>query len=219
MLKVVNARLALSIAAGFACTAVSLNAQVPGLPTLQNAFANPGIAVAANLGDGFYGLAGALGMGSGKFLLSAAAGAHTANGSTRGAYGGRAAMSLWGSSGGALGAGAFVGVGGAPATRKGAVTTNGAELAVPAGLSIGYRHGIGATRGISAYVSPLYRWARVDTGVVSSSGGFRVATGLDFALSPSLGLSAGAEFGAKAKGSTKQSTLIGGAITFAPGRR
>ena len=221
MLNAVYARLALGIAAGLACIATPITAQVPGLPTLQNAFGNPGIAIAANAGSSFLGLAGAFGMGSGKLTISAGAGMQTANGSHRGAYGGRAAMSLWTSAGGSLGAGAFVGAGGAPQTRLGAVTTNGAEFAVPAGISLGYRRAMGPTRGISAFVSPLYRWARVDTGAVassavSSSGSFRVATGVDLALSPSFGVSAGVELGAKAKG-TRQSTLFGGAITYALG--
>ena len=36
------------IAAGLAFIATPISAQVPGLPTLQNAFGNPGIAIAAN---------------------------------------------------------------------------------------------------------------------------------------------------------------------------
>jgi len=109
-----------------ACTAVILLspavavAQVPGTPVLQNAFANPGLAIAVNYGGGsgqsYYGAAAAYGMGSGKIQLSAGAGAERANGATRGAYGARAAMNVWNSSGGALGAGAFVGFGGAPRT-------------------------------------------------------------------------------------------------------
>jgi hypothetical protein len=56
-----------------ACAAAA-GAQVPGAPVLQNAFANPGWAVAANLaggsGQSFYGLATAMGLMTGQLQLS-----------------------------------------------------------------------------------------------------------------------------------------------------
>jgi len=52
-----------SAACAIAIGAAGVGAQVPGAPVLQNAFANPGIAVAANFGGGsgqsFYGAAAA----------------------------------------------------------------------------------------------------------------------------------------------------------------
>jgi hypothetical protein len=188
---------------------------------LQNAFHNPGLAFAANVGSGtgqsFFGAAAAYGLG-GRFQLSGAAGGQRANGQTRGAYGVRAAASLWKSSGGALGAGAFAGVGGAPSTKLNGVTTNTAVTSIPAGITVGYRRAMGTTRGISVYASPLYRWTRSDSaGTVVSAGSMRGAAGLDFAFSPSLGITVGGEFGGK--NGPVPSSLFGVAISFVPGRR
>jgi hypothetical protein len=203
--------------------AASAAAQVPATPVLQNAFANPGLAVAANFGSGagqsFYGAAAALGLGTGKLQLSGAAGAARRNGATRGAYGGRLAASVWSSSGGALGVGAFAGVGGAARTQAAGVVTNPAVMTVPAGVTLGYRHALGTSRGMSAYVSPFYRWMRTDSGTVASSGSMRVSLGLDFAFSQSFGATFGVELGQSNKGSTGNSGTLGAAISFVPGRR
>jgi hypothetical protein len=210
---------------GGALTAIaaSVAAQVPATPVLQNAFASPGLAVAANFGSGagqsFYGAAAAWGLGSGKLQLSGAAGAARSNGATRGAYGGRIAASVWSSSGGALGVGAFAGAGGAPRTQVAGVVTNPAVMTVPAGVTLGYRHALGTSRGVSAYVSPFYRWMRTDSGTVASSGSMRVSLGLDFALSQSFGATLGVELGQNSKGSTGNSGTLGAAISFVPGRR
>jgi hypothetical protein len=204
--------------------AASVAAQVPGAPVLQNAFAMPGLAFAANFagggGQNFFGAAGAYGMGSGRIQLSGAAGVQRANGSSRGAYGGRLAASVWSSSGGSLGVGAFAGLGGATRTDTAGVLTNPAVMAVPVGLSLGYRRAMGATRGISAYASPLYRWSRFDDGTVTSRGTMRVALGLDFAFSSSLGATVGVELGQSSSGagSTRGSGTMGAAISFVPGR-
>ena len=210
--------LGLAVALAFAGAAAS--AQVPGIPVLQNAFGSPGLAFAMNVGGGggqsFFGLAGALGMGSGRLQFSGAAGVQRANQSTRGAYGARGSAMLWTSSGGGLGAAAFAGIGGAPRTRIGALVTNPAALVAPVGLSVGYRRAIGATRGISAYLSPHYRWTRSTASAVTSTGVVRVSGGLDFAWSPSLGVTVGGDFG---QNTTVAPSLIGAAITFVPGRR
>jgi hypothetical protein len=198
--------------------------QAPGIPVLQNAFSNPGLAVAANLGGGggesFLGAAAAWGLGEGRLQLSGAAGASRANGATRGAYGGRLAASLWTSSGGSLGVGAFGGLGGAPRTRTGGTITNPALAIIPVGLTVGYRRPMGSSRGISAYASPFYRWVRATSDTVSSSGALRVSLGVDFAFSPSFGATVGAELGQSARGSRRGgSGSFGGAISFVPGRR
>lgn len=212
---VVAAILAISGAAGESI------AQVPGVAVLQNAFVNPGLAFAANVGAGsgqsFFGAAAAWGLGGGRLQLSAAAGAQRANEATRGAYGARAAATAWTSAGGALGLGAFVGVGGAPRTRDdNNVTTNPAVLSIPAGISVGYRRSIGATRGFSIFASPMYRWTRAEANQVETSGGsIGGAVGLDFAVTRSIGVTAGADFG-RASGST--SSTFGFALTFVPGR-
>ena len=207
----------------FTAIAASAAAQVPATPVLQNAFASPGLAVAANFGSGagqsFYGAAAALGLGSGKLQLSGAAGAARGNGATRGAYGGRLAATVWSSSAGALGVAAFAGVGGAPRTQAAGVVTNPAVMTVPAGVTLGYRHALGTSRGMSAYVSPFYRWMRTDSGTVASSGSMRVSLGLDFAFSQSVGATFGVELGQSSKGSTGNSGTLGAAISFVPGRR
>lgn len=198
--------------------------QTPGIPVLQNAFSNPGLAVAANMGGGggesFLGAAAAWGLGGGRLQLSGAAGASRANGATRGAYGGRLAASVWTSSGGSLGVGAFGGLGGAPRTLTGGTITNPALAILPVGLTVGYRRPMGTSRGISAYASPFYRWVRATSDTVSSSGAIRVSLGVDFAFSPSFGATLGAELGQSAGGVRRGgSGILGGAVSFVPGRR
>ena len=208
---------------GLTAISVSAIAQVPGAPVLQNAFANPGLAIAANFGGGagqsFYGAAAAWGLGSGKLQVSGAAGAARSNGATRGAYGGRLAASVWSSSGGALGVAAFGGVGGAPGTQTAGVVTTPAVMTVPAGVTFGYRRPLGSSRGMSAYVSPFYRWMRTDSGTVASTGSVRVSLGLDFAFSPSFGATFGTELGQRSGGSAGSASTVGAAISFVPGRR
>jgi hypothetical protein len=215
-----------SFVAAFTCLTAEAGAQVPGVPVLQNAFSNPGLAFAANFGSGsgqsYYGAAAAWGMGSeGRLSLSAAAGAQRGNGATRGAYGARASTRIWSSGGGALGVGGFVGVGAAPSTEDAGVITNPAVMMIPAGVSVGYRRGLGSTRGISAYVSPFYRWLRSDSGTVSLSGTVRVSGGVDFSFSPSLGITVGGDLGGagKSTGSKRSSGALGVAVSFVPGGR
>ncbi len=214
-------KMAAMAAVGLACAAPAL-AQVPGVPVLQNAFANPGLAFAANFGAGggqsFFGAAAAWGLGGGRLQVSGAAGVQRDNDASRGAYGGRVAASVWTSAGGALGVGAFAGIGGAPRTRDDAgVDNNPALLNIPAGLTIGYRRPLGAVRGFSVYASPMYQWSRAEIGNVSGSeGNFAGAVGVDFALTQSIGLTAGAQFG---KGSGDDNgSLLGFAVSFVPGR-
>lgn len=201
----------------FASTA---QGQVPGVAVLQNAFTGRGLAVAGNFGSSsgqsFFGGAAGWGLGE-RFLLSGAAGAQRTRNTTRGAYGGRATMAVWSSRGGALGGAAFAGIGGAASTRAGGVVINPAVVSIPAGVSIGYRRGMGARGSLSGYVSPFYNWSRVDSGAVASTGSFRASVGVDVGFSPSFGASIGGEFGA-GKGSTRGSAL-GAAITYVPGRR
>jgi hypothetical protein len=206
-----------------------MRAQVPGLPVLQNAFVNPGIAIAADFGGGggqsFGGLAGGWGLGasanrgSARIQVSGAAGAARGNGSVRGAYGGRAAFSAWTSAGGTLGVAAFAGVGGAPRTRANGSVTNAAVMTIPAGVSFAYRRPVGATRGMSIYASPMFSWVRTSTDVsTASASGFRGAVGFDFAFSPSLGATIGGEFGTQTSGGRGGSGSFGAAISFVPGR-
>jgi hypothetical protein len=212
----------LALLASTLALAGALGAQVPGVPVLQNAFLNPGIGVAGNFaggsGQSFYGAAAAWGPSGGRFQVSAAAGAHNANDATRGAYGARAAANVWNTRGGSLGAAAFVGVGGAPRTHSGSVVTNPATLSVPAGVTVSYQRPMGASRGISLYASPMYRWLRLEDVDASTSGSFRASFGVDFALTRSLGVTAGGEVGG---GSSVGGTggVFGAAVTFVLGRR
>ncbi|HET9424280.1 MAG TPA: hypothetical protein VFO55_02825, partial [Gemmatimonadaceae bacterium] len=82
--------------------------QLPGVPTLQNAWANPGFtfAVNAGTGGGSQALAGAAAWAprSGRFQLSAGVGARKSDEGGQGtAYGFRAAMPVFSFAGGALG--------------------------------------------------------------------------------------------------------------------
>jgi hypothetical protein len=211
-------------AAMVALASVSAHAQAPGVPVLQNAFANPGLAFAANFGTGggqsFFGAAAGWGLSGGRMLLSAAAGGQRTNEATRGAYGARAAVIAWTSRGGAIGLGAFAGIGGAPRTRNDSATTNAAVMNIPVGLSVGYRRALGATRGFSIFGSPLYRWSRVEAnGVTASSGNVGGSVGVDFAVSQSIGVTVGGEFGKRSESITGgPSSTFGFAVSFVPGR-
>lgn len=200
-------------------------AQVPGVPVLQNAFLNSGLAFAANIGGGgsggsggsgrgFFGAAAGWGVRGGKFQLSAAAGAERSRGVSRGAYGAKVAANVWNSRGGSLGAGAFVGVGGAPAARTDDVVTNPAVTTLPAGISIGYKRPMGASRGLSVFAAPMYAYTRSDSGAVVAKSAFAFSAGVDFAFSQSFGITAGGEFGGGGRSSS-----FGGGITYVPGRR
>lgn len=217
------------VVCGLGTWAASAAAQVPGSPVLQNAFANPGLALAANFatgsGQSFYGGAAAWGFGgpgvgggglTSRLQLSGAAGVNRASNSSRGAYGARVAVAVWSSASGALGVGAFAGVGGGPRTRVNGVVTNPALLSIPAGLSVGYRRAVGS-RGVSLYASPFYRWTRSDSGVVNSSGTVRVSFGLDVGLSPWLGVTLGGELGGRTLGGS--AGAFGAAVSFVTGRR
>lgn len=199
--------------------AAEVGAQAPGVAVLQNAFTGRGLAVAGNFGSSkgqsFFGGAAGWGLGP-RFMVSGAAGAQRANNTMRGAYGARATMGVWTSKGGSLGAAAFAGVGGAARTRVGTVVNNPAILSVPAGVSVGYRRGMGARGSISGYVSPFYNFSRIDSGTVVAGNSFRSSVGVDVGFSPSLGASLGAEFGA---GSASRNGVLGAAITYVPGRR
>ena len=216
MTHILGRTLAGSIMAGL-LIATPARGQVPGVAVLQNAFTSRGLALAGNFGSSagqsYFGAAAGWGLGN-RFMVSAAAGAQRANNTTRGAYGGRATMGVWSSAGGALGAAAFVGVGGAARTRANNVVTNAAVMSLPVGASVGYRRSMGARGSISGYVNPFYNFTRVDAGAgVVSGNAFRTSVGVDVGFSQNLGASLGGEFGGSGNG------VLGAAITFVPGRR
>jgi hypothetical protein len=185
--------------------ATPAGAQMLGAPVLQNAFANRGVTVAANFGSGggarSYGGAAAWAPASGRLVVSGGLGVLDPNDAgvkSRTTYGARAAFAVKELMNGSIGIGAFAGVGGAVAPKNDAAGV-GSVLTVPAGVTLGYRRAIGATRAISAYASPFYSWARARAlGETVSAGRVRVSAGLDAALIPKVGLTIGVETGAKA---------------------
>jgi hypothetical protein len=180
--------------------------------------------VAGNYGGGtgqtFFGAGAGWGFGEdeGRFQISGAAGAQTSNDKTRGAYGARAAANVWSTSSRSFGVGAFVGVGGAPRTRTDNIVTNAATLFVPAGVSVAYQRLLGARRGISVYVSPMYRWSRFEDDFASTTNGaFRGSIGVDFSVTHTFGVTVGGEFG-QSDSFTDTGSVFGAAVTFVPRR-
>lgn len=173
-------------------------AQMPGVPVLQNAWAAPGIVVAANYAGGsrnsVFVAAAAWAPASGRFQLSGGGGLQTRQGfGSRAVYGVRAALPLMQLMAGRLGIAGFAGIGGGAAKTGDTTSSNSV---VPAGLGIGYRQAIGtAGRGFSVYVDPSYQHHR---GTAGSKGYIRAAVGLDAGITARIGLTLGAEMGAKA---------------------
>lgn len=195
-------------------------AQMVATPVLQNAFTNPGITAAVDFGSATgartYGLAAAWAPGRGRFVLSAGAGAldpSAAGASARTTYGARLAVGLRQFMSGAVGLTGFVGIGGA--AGKGDVP---AVATLPAGVSVGWRHAVGATRGVSVYAAPFYSLARTSAGgTTTSSGQFRVSGGVDFSLTPRIGVTIGAETGAEARADKPgpRSSVFGAGLSYA----
>jgi hypothetical protein len=173
----------------------SVGAQLPGAPVLQNAWASPGIVGAVNVGGGAdggaYAVAGSWAPTTGSYELSGGFGSrHFSGAGSRTVYGFRLAVPF-GSKAGAFGFAAFIGAGG------GSVSNNATDSAastseVPVGFAVGWRRALGSMHGVSVYASPSY---------VFLSGGrergnlVRGAVGVDFAFTPSFGLTAGIDFG------------------------
>lgn len=172
-----------------------VGAQMLGVPVLQNAFANPGFTVAANLstesGATAYGLAAAWSPGGARFQISGGAGSFVPDeGSSVGTGGIRAMVPIAQFMGGSMGVAAFAG-GGAASQDDATIVT------VPVGAALGYRRALWG-RGVSVYVAPFYSWSRasMDGAEAVSSGVVRASAGLDVGVFRSLGLTVGAEFGA-----------------------
>ncbi len=175
-----------------------VSAQLPGVPVLQNAFANPGLTIGVNYGqsDESKGYAGALAWApaSARFQVTGGFGAFKPDEGDRAwAWGARASVPITQTMmAGKLGIGAFAGVGGAS-------EEDASLLHVPAGASISWRTRLGERRGISIYAAPFYSWTRVSFDDESESKGlFRASVGVDVAVVPSLGITVGYEFGQNA---------------------
>jgi len=206
----------LGAVAALACATVA-RAQMPGLPVLQNAFTNPGITVAGNAGFSgdlnTYGGAAAWVPGNGRFGLSAGVGYVTPDsGDGTVAYGARAVVGVpWLARFGDLAGAVFVGAG--RASKSGVSTSY-----VPAGVSVGWRRAIGATRGISLYAAPFYGWTRLSgDGESVSKGLVRASFGADVTIMPRLGATIGVETGQNAGDGDPgpDGTVFGAGISFA----
>ena len=197
--------------------ATSSAAQMPGAPTLQNAWAAPGGVVAFNFAGGpegqTYAAALSYAPSSAKLLFAGGYGWRNGLGTSQnGAYGLRLAFPF-GFSGatGSFGFAAFAGVGGGPqvtTTRTVpipsgilVVDTLSSTTQVPIGLSVGWRHFSGGSQGISIYATPNYVFY---SGGTANGNLMRVGIGSDIAISPALGVTLGTEFGG-----TRRSTLGG----------
>jgi hypothetical protein len=182
-----------------------LGAQMPGMPTLQNAWANPGITAAVNGGMGggsrAFGAAAAWAPRSGRFQLSAGAGLRQSDDFGNGpAFGARLAMPVFSFAGGALGVAGFLGAGAAREPDRTTPDGEGAVVAqVPVGAAIGYRRAFSFIRGASIYGAPFYMLNRITVGDSSwNKSAFRFSVGTDVGITDRIGVTAGAEFGGSA---------------------
>jgi hypothetical protein len=189
---------------------VCAEAQMPSLPVLQNAFANPGLTIAVNYGrsDDAQAYAGALAWAptNTRFQLTAGFGAMDPDpGDRSSAWGARASVPITQTMmDGKLGIGAFAGVGGASQDTV-------SLLHVPGGVSVSFRTRLGERRGISFYAAPFYSWARAKIDDESDSKGLvRVSLGVDIAVVPSLGITVGYELGQTADEDAGEPGATGG---------
>jgi hypothetical protein len=169
---------------------------MPGLPVLQNAFAYPAVAVAANVGystDALT-LAGAASWvpASARYMVSAGAGLVSPEEGDENALaaGGRVAVPLRQFLDGALGVAAFAGAGGAWLDAFD-------QVDVAAGVGIGWRRAFGVGRGVSLHTAPHVRWVRnsLDDGSSSSAWVARISAGVDLTITSSIGATIGFEAG------------------------
>lgn len=177
--------------------ASSARAQMLGAPVLQNAFANRGFTVGADFGASSeyksYGGAVAWTPASAHFQLSGGvAYLDPKHASGTATYGARLMVPVLNLRS-EFGVAPFVGMGGANFSGVN-------DWQIPLGIALGYRRAIGTSgRGISAYVSPFYSWARVrENGQTVGHGLARVSIGVDAAVLPSVGVTIGYELGQKA---------------------
>jgi hypothetical protein len=198
-MKAIIARRTLGLVAALCVVGwTNLLAQLPGVPVLQNAFANPGLTIGINYGKGddSKAYAGAISWApaSARFQVTGGFGAFEPDGADRAsAWGARASVPITQTMmAGKLGIGAFAGVGGA---SQNAVSL----LNVPVGASVSWRTRLGERRGISLYAAPFYSWTRVKADEESQNKGLlRASLGVDVAVVPSLGITVGYELGQKA---------------------
>lgn len=206
--------------AGASSFGAAAHAQMPGTPTLQNAFANPGMTAAVDFaslgGASSYALAGAWAPGSARFQLSAAVGIQTRSGSSsRTVYGGRLNFPILGAAS-SFGVSAFAGYG----AISGAADSTVTKSLIPIGATASYRMAMGSSHGVSIYGSPIYE-------LIGRGGGakgvslFRGALGLDVAITRAIGATIGVELGKAASAGSGQpsGTAFAAAVSYALGAR
>ena len=170
--------------------------QMPGAPVLQNAWAAPGLVLAANIaggsGSSVYGVAAGWAPANGRFHLSGGGGWQTGlEGGDRAVYGVRGALPILQLMDGKLGIAAFGGIGGGGADDADTTRSN---LVIPGGVAVGYRQAIGtAGRGFSVFLDPTYQYHSGSSDVGRHY--FRIGGGVDASLSARFGLTLGFEAG------------------------
>ena len=168
-------------------------AQMPGVPVLQNAFANPGITLGLNYGRAEsvtgLGAAAAWAPGSARFALSAGIGTAKPDddaGEQMTTYGARIAVPVLRLMGQAIGIGAFGGFGGASQSKLNVIV---------AGVSAGYRRPMGPL-GVSVHAAPSWQRASVDVaGTSASASVIRFSGGVDVSFGGRYGGTIGIETG------------------------
>jgi hypothetical protein len=202
------------------CASTTAQAQMPGTPTLQNAFANPGMTAAVDVaglgGASSYAAAAAWAPGSARFQFSAGVGIQTRTGSSsRTIYGARLNFPIVGATS-SLGVSAFAGYGGVSGAADSATT----KSLVPIGATASYRLAMGTSHGVSIYGSPMYELVGRGGGA-KSVGIFRGALGLDIGITRAIGATLGVELGkSETAGSGRPSgTAFAAAVSYALGAR
>jgi hypothetical protein len=192
----IAARRAAAILSIVVASVAPAGAQLPGAPVLQNAWATPGVVGAVNFGGGadgqVFAAAASWSPSAGRFALSGGFGSrHVTGASSRGVYGVRLAIPFGGGPTSSVGFAAFVGAGGGSGGNASADSA-ASRSEVPVGAAIGWRLAVGATHGVSIYASPSYVFF---SGGTKSGGVVRTAVAMDVGISPSVGMTAGIEFG------------------------
>jgi hypothetical protein len=148
-----------------------------------------------------------------RFQLSLGGGVVNDSIANRGGYGARLAVPIVQFAGGSIGTAVFGGVG--YAARSG-----GRESNFPVGASVGFRHALGTTRGVSVYAAPFWVLTRAKASadsVGTTHGLFRASVGVDVTLASQLGLTVGYEGGATASGTEPgaRGGVFGVALSYA----
>jgi len=218
-LRSLTARLEIAAIAAtvIAFPALSVGAQMPTVPVLQNGFTSTGMTLALNYGSSSggsaYALAAGWGPASGRFQISGAlGGVRPDTGGSWTGYGARASVPLYSGMADRFGVALFAGVGGARRDTTSLVR-------IPVGVGAGYRIPFGATRSVAAYASPFFVWSRLSERGSRAQGdnGMRGSVALDLVLTRNVGLTAGYEFGSGSSSGSlgSGSGLFGAAASYA----